>query len=90
MEDKYNPENNSEEELSEEEDSKTKASIFQVNAEISWKYPPTPNNFPQYVSLISVRLCKLSFCELEFKEFFRFYANIYVFYSRIVSLTYFI
>ena len=35
MVDKYNPENNSEEELGEEENSKTKASIFQVNAEIS-------------------------------------------------------
>ena len=40
MVDKYNPENNSEEELGEEENSKTKASIFQVNAEISWKCPP--------------------------------------------------
>ena len=42
MVDKYNPENNSEEELGEEENSKTKASIFQVNAEISWKCPPPP------------------------------------------------
>ena len=54
MEDKYNPENNSEEELSEEEDSKTKASIFQVNAEISWKYPPPQIIFPNmYLSFPS-------------------------------------
>ena len=69
MEDKNNPENNSEEELS-EEDSKTKASIFQVNTGISWKY--SPNNFPQYVLVIFVGLCKLLYSELEFKEFLRF------------------